>query len=271
MGKPGNAPLIHLTMGEQTAHELYNSPKTDNYQGWYSHDLDKKTEKDNGVDPGPGKEEDVGAQYPRYCPAGSDHRDRGIRGRQCVGIGGKDAAEEIKQKEPQVAQHVFDVIAEYPEVEHVATDMKEPAVHEHRGEDGQERGNGLVRMEGEYVMRDRPVRRNKPLRLSPVKDLKNKYRYVQGDDEQRDEGNCPRRVVVFIRDHFPLFLSGVGPFTSDAIIVRAGRPELNTQAVFENSRLIARGPGQVIPEYRQDGRGIEGEAVEIGLEFPGVQ
>ncbi len=49
-----------------------------------------------------------------------------------------EAAEQIEDDELDLAHTVFDVVAEDPEEEHVAGQVQEPAVHEHRRERGDE-------------------------------------------------------------------------------------------------------------------------------------
>ncbi len=46
---------------------------------------------------------------------------------------GRDPAHQIEQDESPVAHDVLDVVAEDPEVEHVAAQMHEARVQEHRG------------------------------------------------------------------------------------------------------------------------------------------
>ena len=45
-----------------------------------------------------------------------------------------DAAQQVEHEEAAVAHPVLDVVAEDPEVQHVAADVQQAAVQEHRGE-----------------------------------------------------------------------------------------------------------------------------------------
>ena len=65
-----------------------------------------------------------------------------------------------------MSQPVLDIIAEYPEVEHVAPDMQQPAVHEHRGKYGEHRRYRLVRVEAQDVLGYRAVRMHQILAVS---------------------------------------------------------------------------------------------------------
>ena len=57
---------------------------------------------------------------------------------------GEDSAGEVKEKITNVAEFVFDEIAEYPEKEHISRDMPEPAVEEHAGDELPEMRLGVV-------------------------------------------------------------------------------------------------------------------------------
>ncbi len=48
-------------------------------------------------------------------------------------IGSEYTAEEIEKNEPHMSKPVLDIIAEYPEIDHVADDMQQSAMHEHGG------------------------------------------------------------------------------------------------------------------------------------------
>lgn len=50
-------------------------------------------------------------------------------------IGGDETRGKIKDQEPEMSESVFYVVAEDPEIEHVAPEMKKTAVKEHGGKD----------------------------------------------------------------------------------------------------------------------------------------
>ncbi len=56
-----------------------------------------------------------------------------------------------------MAELVLYVVAEYPEVKHVAAYVHQPAVHEHRGNYGQGCRYGLVRVKAKDILRYRAV------------------------------------------------------------------------------------------------------------------
>jgi hypothetical protein len=48
-----------------------------------------------------------------------------------MGHGSRRATEQVKQNEPQPARIVFDIISKYPEVEHIAGNMRNTSVQKH--------------------------------------------------------------------------------------------------------------------------------------------
>ena len=63
MGKPRNATLILYSLRGHAAHDLYNSPKSYNYQGGNPYGLHKKAEEDDRMDAGVGEKQEVGAEH----------------------------------------------------------------------------------------------------------------------------------------------------------------------------------------------------------------
>ena len=80
---------------------------------------------------------EVGAEDARDGAARADGGD--LRGGLHGGVGEPrhHAAEEIEDREAPVAHRVFDVVAENPEIEHVAEQVHEAPVQKHRGDDGE--------------------------------------------------------------------------------------------------------------------------------------
>lgn len=50
--------------------------------------------------------------------------------------GGNGSANQVEQDELEFSQHVFDIVAENPEIEHIPGQMQEAGMQEHRGIDG---------------------------------------------------------------------------------------------------------------------------------------
>lgn len=72
-------------------------------------------------------------------------------------IGGDETGSKIKDQKPEMSESVFYVVAEDPEIEHIAPEMKKTAVKEHGGEDGGNRMDRLGLLEGQKVMGNRTV------------------------------------------------------------------------------------------------------------------
>jgi hypothetical protein len=51
--------------------------------------------------------------------------------RKCMGISCYNTTEYIEYQESEMAQSILDIIPEYPEIKHIAANMKNAAVHEH--------------------------------------------------------------------------------------------------------------------------------------------
>lgn len=102
----------------------------------------------------PWKKQQIRAQDTGDSAACADHRDERIRTCQGMGIGSEDPAGEIEDKKPQMTQHILYIIAEYPQIEHVASKMKKAAVHEHGGKDCQRRMYRLDPFKGQEVVRN---------------------------------------------------------------------------------------------------------------------
>ena len=76
----------------------------------------------------------IGAEHAGNRSARSDGWDLGGRIERGMREAGEHAAEEIEEREPPMPHGVFDIVAEDPEVEHVAEQMHEAAMQEHRRE-----------------------------------------------------------------------------------------------------------------------------------------
>ena len=63
---------------------------------------------------------------------------------------GEYAAKEVEEQVAQVAEGIFKVVAEDPEIKHVAEEVKEAAVHEHAAKEGKEYGYVGLREAGVY-------------------------------------------------------------------------------------------------------------------------
>ena len=72
----------------------------------------------------------------------------------CMRIGSYYAAKKVKDHEPYMSEPVLNVIAEDPKVKHIASEMEEPSVKEHRRKDGEQRVKRLVLLKREQFARN---------------------------------------------------------------------------------------------------------------------
>ena len=86
--------------------------------------------------PGEGEQYEIGPQNTGHRAARSDHRNDGLGVRGDVAKCGNGPAHQIKQNEPEFPQHVFNIVAEYPEIEHIPGQMPKAGMQEHGGIDG---------------------------------------------------------------------------------------------------------------------------------------
>ena len=101
-------------------------------------------------------QQQVGAQHPGDGAAGAYHRD--LRGGilQHLSERRHHAAEQIERDEAPMPHGVFHIVAENPQIEHVARQMHEPAVQEHGSEKGHaRRDDGQFRRQGRLTQQNR--------------------------------------------------------------------------------------------------------------------
>jgi len=116
MGKKG-----HIGDGPASyAEDLNKEPKSQNDQGRYADNLNKDEYKNQGENPGGREEEQIGPQNATDGSASADHRDRrtwiGKNLRRPCG----EPANQIKEQEAKMAEGIFNVVPENPEIKHVA-------------------------------------------------------------------------------------------------------------------------------------------------------
>ena len=83
-----------------------------------------------------GIEQEVRAHYAGDGAAGSDCGDGRVEIEDCVHSHSGNSADEVENDVAEVAEVVFDVVAEDPEREHVEDEVHPGAVQEHGREDG---------------------------------------------------------------------------------------------------------------------------------------
>jgi hypothetical protein len=113
-----------------------------------------------------------------------------------------EACGEVEGEEAPASEGVFDVVAEDPEEEHVAEQMLEARVHEHRAEGGdvpvlpddRTRVVHLARVVGELVHRSLRHRRDAAVLVQEVEED------VRDDQPDRHDREAGGRDVVLERD-----------------------------------------------------------------------
>src|SRR5262245_52092022 len=114
-----------LSQRAESADELQRAPEADDDQrrqfGDYSEldDAHALSRKQNKIRP----------QNARDRSRSAQRRDLGIRAEEDVRCAGQKSAKQIKDQVLQVSHPVFDVVPEYPQVEHVAAEVQPSPMH----------------------------------------------------------------------------------------------------------------------------------------------
>src|SRR5581483_6278051 len=122
--------------------------------------------------------------------------------RQCR----RRAAEEVKEDEPRVAHRVFHVVSEYPEIKHIADQVKKAAMQEHGSEYRRYRRDEIVvgrqALTAEKCRRDHAEARYRRLE-SPLaeRELPEKNDRARNDQRDIDDRRRPTRHIVAQRNH----------------------------------------------------------------------
>lgn len=92
--------------------------------------------------------EDIGAEHPGDRARGADigHARFGSDG--ILRERRRDAGQQVEDQKFEVAEAVFDIVAEDPQKQHIAEQVQPAAMHEHRGEYGHQIGAWVVRKSG---------------------------------------------------------------------------------------------------------------------------
>ena len=136
MRPPGDAASGCRGYGAYSRQELEQEPVTQNDEGRYGYEENK----DQSQHPRPRIENDVSPHYAGDGATGPERGKGGVVIKNNVCETRTNAANEIEEEVGEVAEVVFDVVAENPEEEHVSCDMHKAAVQEHTGENGEKRG-----------------------------------------------------------------------------------------------------------------------------------
>ena len=183
--------------------ELDHDEEADDDDGRQLHDGDEDPEEDEGADPRSWREDEVRAEHAGDRARRAEHR---RRRHEALPDRGDDPAEQIEEQVRCAPEPRLDVVAEDPEIEHVADDVQPSAVQEHVRHERHERrerpcAGGQVAAEARPVERvaieERAERARRPLQVEDV----------DPDDDVHEEqqpvhrGRALGRLGVGERDH----------------------------------------------------------------------
>src|SRR3954451_8571214 len=128
----GHAPAAagHAEGGD-AVDELEGEPQAQEDDRRALEELVEEAEEDERQHPSPRVQDDIRAEDRGDRPRRADHGRRGVRADHHLRAGGHEAAEDVEEEEAEPAEAVLDVVAEDPQVQHVADQVDPAAVEEH--------------------------------------------------------------------------------------------------------------------------------------------
>ena len=111
-----------------SAEQLHQKPEPEQHERRQLEDLPPEEQRNQREDARARVEHEIRAHDARDGAAGADGRQRGLGIHRDLAEGGDDAAQQIEKDEASVAKAIFDVVAEDPEVPHVADHVHPPAM-----------------------------------------------------------------------------------------------------------------------------------------------
>ncbi len=201
MGHPRYAPT--LTTHRQVAIDLNSQPEDQQKRRWNANDGDENSEKHQRLHLGLWKQHQICAEYSGDGPAGADHGNFRPGIHEDMAHGRNHPANQIESDEPDFAQHIFDIVPEYPEKKHIARQMHEPGMQKHRGEHV---GIGLNRCLYKMTGNQAVVGEQRG-DVARIRKLPEKYEDIRPDQRNGEQREVPGRVFVVKREKH-VFLSG---------------------------------------------------------------
>lgn len=118
-----------------------------------------------------------------------------------MAVGCCNATEKIKDNKTNSSEHVFNVVAEYPEKEHIGTEVKQASVHEHGCENSGYRMQRLYGVKGKDKMGNGSIGVYHSPGVHGRRDL-----HEVDNDVYNNQGNCQvgrnaRWIIVFKGNH----------------------------------------------------------------------
>ena len=203
MCPPGDASCGRRTDRANTRQELKQEPIAQNDESRNRYEKDE----DQGQNSCSGIKKDISPHDAGDGAAGTERGERRVEIKDNVGEARTNAANEIEQEVGDVAEVIFDVVAENPEEEHVTGDMHEATVEEHAGENREKRGfEAAVAGEDPADVRgDGGVGHHEGLVLVRRQcELVEKDDYVRQNEKSIDDRIGPAGVQVFDWDEHAL-------------------------------------------------------------------
>src|SRR3954453_12300407 len=199
---------LHDAQRGEPVDELQDEPEAEHEDGGNVDELIEEAEEHERRDPSPREEDEVGAE--RCCDRArrTDRRDGRARVDGDLREAGEDPAEQVEAEEAGPPETILDVVAEDPQVEHVAEQVEPATVQELAGDERR----GLLRQ----VVATGPGRRQVCRDHAPALDERLERGVAAtreeaelpgepdeaGDDQrQRDVRRPPRRIGVPQGDH----------------------------------------------------------------------
>jgi hypothetical protein len=118
-----------------------------------------------------------------------------------VGICSTHAAKKIKKDETHMSKTVFDIVTEYPQIQHVPAEMEQATMHKHGRKDCHGRMNRLVRFECKEIVWYCAISIGYLIHPAPGSNLGKKNSYIEDNDPVSEVWGCSGRVIIFIGDH----------------------------------------------------------------------
>ena len=139
----------HSTAGSADTHaaaqHLHDEPEAQHQSGRHVHHARVDAERDHHQDLRAGEEQQIGAEHAGDRAACADHGHR----RGGIGDGmaehGEDAAQHIEDGKSDMPHRIFNIVAEDPQVQHVADQMHPASVQKH-ARDERDKGRRAVNL-----------------------------------------------------------------------------------------------------------------------------
>ena len=198
-------PIGHpcIRRGPKAPHHLQAKPDAQHDPGRDRKDAEEDDEDKQNVDARLWEEKQIAAHHACDCTRGANggHLAAGIHGN--MGEARKEACGKVEGEKAAVAHLVFQIVAKNPQKQHVACEMHQATVQEHRREeaadgaifgdcDGEERPAAKEGVEGAFVGKERPVAQEDD--------------DIGGNEAPRDPRGVAGGVVIADRKHGRAFL-----------------------------------------------------------------